>query len=100
MVRSRRADDAPQLGPGSLLNRYQLIRPVAKGGMGTIWLARLAEEHQFEKLLAIKTILPAYAQIDRFRRMLLDEAHLTARIHHRNVVQVLDVGDGEFGPFI
>jgi serine/threonine protein kinase len=92
--------DSEGLAAGSLLNRYEIIAAVARGGMGTVWLARLAEAHDFEKLLAIKTILPAFASIDRFRQMLLDEAHLTAKIQHVNVVQVLDVGDGKHGPFI
>jgi eukaryotic-like serine/threonine-protein kinase len=104
MVSARAADEGaqlvPELGPGALLDRYQLIRAVAKGGMGTIWLARFVEDNDFEKLVAIKTILPAYAATERFRRMLIDEAQLTARIRHRNVVEVVDLGDGEYGPYI
>ncbi len=61
--------------------------------MGVVWLARLQARHGFEKLVAIKTILPELARQPRFRNMFLDEARIASRLVHANVVQVLDLGE-------
>jgi serine/threonine protein kinase len=61
--------------------------------MASVWVARLTGKHGFEKLCALKTILPHYAQDSRFRTMFLDEARVASRIEHPNVAQVLDLGE-------
>jgi serine/threonine-protein kinase len=61
--------------------------------MASVWVARLRGKRGFEKLVAIKTILPKFAKDPRFERMFLDEAALAARIEHANVAQVLDLGE-------
>jgi serine/threonine protein kinase/tetratricopeptide (TPR) repeat protein len=75
------------------LGRYELVSVLGEGGMGAVWLARLRGTHGFQKLFAVKAMLPELAREERFRRMLLDEARLLARIDHANVAQVLDVGE-------
>jgi eukaryotic-like serine/threonine-protein kinase len=70
-----------------------MLCPIAEGGMASVWVARLRGKRGFEKLVAIKTILPKFAQDPRFERMFLDEAGLAARIEHANVAQVLDLGE-------
>jgi len=81
------------LAPGYEIDRYELVRPIAHGGMASVWLARQRGKHGFEKLVALKTILPKFAAEVRFREMLLDEARIVSRIEHPNVAQILDVGD-------
>jgi serine/threonine-protein kinase len=61
--------------------------------MASVWVARLLGKHGFEKLVAIKTILPKYARDPLFQQMFLDEARIASRIRHPNVVQTLDLGD-------
>ncbi len=61
--------------------------------MASVWVARLQGKHGFEKLVAIKMILPKYAQDARFERMFLDEAGIASRIEHANVAQILDLGE-------
>jgi len=70
-----------------------MLCPIAEGGMASVWVARLRGKRGFEKLVAIKTILPKFASDPRFERMFLDEAGLAARIEHANVAQVLDLGE-------
>jgi eukaryotic-like serine/threonine-protein kinase len=82
-----------ELVPGARLDRYELLCPVAHGGMASVWVARLTGKHGFEKLFAVKTILPIYAQDPRFQTMFLDEAKVASRIEHANVAQVLDLGE-------
>ncbi|MCL2823630.1 MAG: protein kinase, partial [Polyangiaceae bacterium] len=47
----------------------------------------------FQRVVAIKIILPALSDDPRFEQMFLDEAALAARIRHPNVVQVIDLGE-------
>jgi serine/threonine-protein kinase len=84
---------APALTPGYKLDRYELLCPLAQGGMASVWLARLQGKHGFEKLVAVKTILPHFAADPRFRQMFLDEARIASRIEHANVAQILDLGE-------
>jgi serine/threonine protein kinase len=81
------------LAPGCRLDRYDLLLQVAEGGMGLLWLARQRGKHGFDKLVAIKTILPKFASDGAFQRMFLDEARVVSRIEHPNVAQVLDLGE-------
>jgi serine/threonine protein kinase len=83
------------LPAGTRLGRYELIRRFATGGMAELYLARtggVAGLGGFEKIVALKRILPQYAQNEDFVRMFLDEARLTATIQHANVAQVYDIG--------
>jgi serine/threonine-protein kinase len=61
--------------------------------MASVWLARLTGKHGFTKLVAIKMILPKFAQDDRFEKMFLDEAGIASQITHSNVAQILDLGE-------
>src|SRR5436190_1348702 len=85
--------NAVKLEPGLRLDRYELLCVLAHGGMGSVWLARLEGKHGFERLVALKTVLPQHAVEDKFRRMFLDEARLASRIAHPNVAQTLDLGE-------
>src|SRR5262249_3558292 len=81
------------LVPGCILGRYELVLRVASGGMGEIWAARLKGSRGFQKLVAIKTLLPELSHNPNFEQMFLDEAALAARIKHPNVVHVVDLGE-------
>jgi serine/threonine-protein kinase len=81
------------LVPGYQLDRYELLCPIAEGGMGAVWLARQRGKHGFQKLVAVKTILPSFVSEPDFRALFLDEARLASRIDHTNVAQVLDLGE-------
>ncbi len=61
--------------------------------MASVWVARQIGKHGFEKLVAVKTILPEFAEDPRFQKMFLDEAHIASGIEHPNVAQILDLGE-------
>ncbi len=86
-------DKPSPIVPGYRLDRYELLCPLAQGGMASVWVARQTGKHGFEKLVAIKTILPQFSADHRFRKMFLDEAHIAAGIEHPNVAQILDLGE-------
>jgi serine/threonine protein kinase len=82
-----------QIRPGFRLDRYELLCPIAEGGMARVWVARQVGKHGFEKLVAVKTILPKFASDLRFQEMFLDEARLASAIQHTNVARILDLGE-------
>jgi serine/threonine protein kinase len=81
------------LCPGYRLDRYELLCLLAHGGMASVWAARAADGHGAERILAIKTILPKFAADPRFQEMFLREGGLAARITHRNVARIFDLGE-------
>ncbi|MGO9709839.1 MAG: serine/threonine-protein kinase [Polyangiaceae bacterium] len=87
------AHNTSNLAPGYKLDRYELLCPIAEGGMASVWVARQRGKHGFEKLVAIKTILPVFASDVRFQAMFLDEARIASKIEHINVAQILDLGE-------
>jgi serine/threonine-protein kinase len=80
-----------------MLGPYELTQRIATGGMAEVYLARRAGPHGFQKVVAVKRILPQLAQDADFVAMFVDEARVCARLAHPNIVQVFDFGehDGE-----
>jgi hypothetical protein len=92
-VNAAASKNTATLAPGHKLDRYELLCPIAEGGMASVWVARQRGKHGFEKLVAIKTILPVFANDARFQEMFLDEARIASRIDHPNVAHILDLGE-------
>jgi serine/threonine protein kinase len=68
--------------------------------MATVFLARLEGVAGFQRLFAIKRLHPHLAKEAEFVDMFLDEARLAARIHHPNVVPILEVGTSAEGYYL
>jgi serine/threonine-protein kinase len=79
--------------PGMLLDRYELLCPLAQGGMGAVWLARYSGKFGFSRLVVVKVMLPQFARDEQMRTMFIDEARIAAEITHPNVVATIDVGE-------
>ncbi len=89
--------ESEALSPGQALGRYELLAQVARGGMGEVWAARLKGARGFQKVVAIKTLLPELRSETRIEEMLLEEARIASLIHHPNVVQTTELGEhGQF----
>lgn len=73
------------------VERYELLGELATGGMATVYLGRQRGPFGFSRTVAIKSMHPQYARDEGFRAMFLDEATLTAKIRHPNVVPTLDI---------
>jgi serine/threonine protein kinase len=71
------------------LGKYQLLRKIASGGMGQVFLAR---EHGagIERLVVIKRVLPHLAQDEGFLEMFQEEAQLVAGLRHPNLITILE----------
>lgn len=84
--------------PVRQLGRYELLKRIAKGGMGEIWLARARGAGGFEKTCIIKTILSHLAEEEEFVTKFLDEGRIVVQLVHGNIVPVFDMGEenGEY----
>ncbi len=70
--------------------RYYLTQKVAMGGMAEIFRGKSIGAEGFEKIVAIKRILPHFSEDEGFVTMFKDEARVAAQLTHANVVQVFD----------
>ncbi|MEM9492791.1 MAG: serine/threonine-protein kinase, partial [Myxococcota bacterium] len=72
------------------LERYELVERIAVGGMAEVFRAKSYGSHGFEKIVAIKRILPELAASDEFERRFIAEAKMACSLNHVNIVQVFD----------
>jgi hypothetical protein len=79
--------------------QYELLELIAVGGMAEVFKGRVVAAEGFEKLVAIKRILPDLAEDERFVKMLLTEARIHSALSHRNIVQIHDLGISEDGQY-
>lgn len=68
--------------------RYVLAKCIARGGMAEIFLGKQIGKDGFQRLCAIKRILPHFGQDSEFIEMFRDEAHICKRLQHANIVRV------------
>ncbi len=92
-----RKSDMPEAPPPQAFGRYEVLFPIARGGMAEVFACRIRGEGAFERHFAIKRMAPELIRHDKFVQSFLDEARLTACIHSPNVVQVVDIGRDERG---
>ena len=84
-------EDAEKSRNTITVGRYLLHRQIARGGMATIHIARLMGDEGFSRIVAAKRLLPEFAEDTEFVSMFMDEARIASKVHHPNVVPVLDL---------
>jgi TonB family protein len=85
------AAGSPASSPGAF-GRYQLLQKIGTGGMAEVYKARMSGEQGFEKIVAIKRIVPHMATNAEFVTMFVDEAKLAAQLNHNNITHIYDLG--------
>jgi len=86
-------DDATVVDAGNrrpTLGAYELLRPVGKGGMGTVWEGR---HTALDRRVAVKVLNPEFARNPELLARFLREGQAAARITHPHVATVYDVGE-------
>lgn len=71
---------------------YFLLEKIAIGGMAELFKAQQRGVQGFQKIVAIKRILPHFSDNEDFVTMFIDEAKLAAQLTHPNIVQIFDLG--------
>ena len=71
---------------------YLLLDKVATGGMAELFKAKRRGVQGFQKIVAIKRILPHLVENEEFVTMFIDEAKLAAQLNHPNIAQIYDLG--------
>ncbi len=75
-----------------VMGKYFLHERLGAGGMAEVFRATYSPEGGFEKQVAVKRVLPAYADNEEFLALFKREAELGSLLIHPNIVQVLDLG--------
>jgi HEAT repeat protein len=83
--------------PPATLGRYQLVRLLGRGGMGTVYLAR---DPKLERDVALKIPSADLRADPRAGEQILGEARAAAGLHHPNICPVYDVGAVDDFPYI
>lgn len=72
--------------------RYELVAPLAVGGMAEVFLARPAGSRGASELVVVKRILPNLVENEEFVSMFLQEARVVARLNHPRIARILELG--------
>ena len=77
--------------------KYYLLERINVGGMAEVFKAKTFGVEGFERLLAVKRILPNIAEDEEFISMFIDEAKIAVQLQHANIAQIFDLGkvDGQ-----
>ncbi len=100
-VEPARVPEAPAVsasGPDRF-GQYEILERIASGGMAELYKARRSGVEGFQKIVAIKKILPHLADNEGFIAMFADEAKLAAQLNHPNIVHIYDLGKIEGGGY-
>ena len=85
------SEASPAARPNEVIaGRYEIVRVVGRGGMGTVYEAI----HTWTgRRVALKTLLPHLAEDPEFVQMFLNEAKIASRFNHPNIAQIYDLGE-------
>ena len=85
---------------GGANTRYEIVRKIARGGMGEVFLARQMGFGGFSKDVVLKQIHDTFADDPEFVTMFLEEARIAALLDHPNIVQIYGLGQQGKSHFI
>jgi serine/threonine protein kinase/tetratricopeptide (TPR) repeat protein len=84
-----------EVAPGRLLGPYRILSPIARGGMGAVYLAERADG-QYQQRVALKVIKPGM-DVDLMLRRFRAERQILASLEHPNIARLLDGGTSQDG---
>src|SRR5690349_12771637 len=90
MIQSLSGDPAMALAPGVRFDRYEMLSPLGKGGMGEVYLA---QDTRLKRKVALKLLPTAFTQdADRVRRF-EQEAQAASALNHPNIITIYEIGE-------
>jgi eukaryotic-like serine/threonine-protein kinase len=87
-------DHEPDLA-GTTIGKYRIVREIARGGMGVVYLAR---DQVLDRAVALKSLPAEYSEDPSRRDRLVREAKMAAQLEHRAIATVFELleADGRF----
>jgi tRNA A-37 threonylcarbamoyl transferase component Bud32 len=82
---------------GKTVDRYKIIGEIGRGGMAIVYRAI---DSMLDRNVAIKIIMPEYADKEKLLKRFSREAKSLAKLSHSNIVKVLDYGEYEGSPYL
>jgi serine/threonine protein kinase len=78
--------------------KYTLFERIGRGGMADVYKGRISGPAGFERVFVVKRILPHLSDDATFIKMFVEEAKMSARLNHPNIVQIFELGavEGEY----
>ncbi len=80
----------PNVSNTPLIPGYVMHKLLGQGGMATVYLAT---QEKLKREVALKVISPQHAMDAEFRDRFISEGQLTARLYHRHIMTVFDIGE-------
>ncbi len=90
----KKGKSAFAFSPGDLVNHYELIRLLGKGGMGSVFMAR---DNKLGRRVAIKFL---HTKDQELARRFILEARTTARCGHENIVIIYEADEFKGMPYM
>jgi serine/threonine protein kinase len=72
--------------------KYYLLERINVGGMAEVFKAKTFGVEGFERIVAVKRILPNIAEDEEFITMFIDEAKISVQLTHANIAQIYELG--------
>src|SRR5687768_8559273 len=85
------------IAPGQIIRGYELREPLGEGGFGAVYRAY---QSAIDRDVAIKIILPRYANLPEFIRRFEAEAQFVARLEHPHIVPLYDFWRDPSGAYL
>jgi serine/threonine protein kinase len=89
-----------QLSEPIHFGKYTLFELIGRGGMAEVYKGRIQGPAGFERTFVVKRILPHLSDDSTFIKMFVEEAKLSARLAHPNIVHIFELGSVEGEYFI
>lgn len=91
----------PQVGAASHLGRFRIQKRLGAGGVGAVYLAsKVDATGPGNQLLAVKVLREHFYREPSTLKALFREARLAARMDHRHIVRVFDIGYHNKHPYL
>jgi serine/threonine protein kinase len=89
---------ANQLPEPIQFGKYSLYERIGRGGMAEVFKGRIQGPAGFERTFVVKRILPHLSDDQSFIKMFVEEAKMSARLNHPNIVHIFELGavEGEY----
>lgn len=82
---------------GPAIGNYDVVRKLATGGMGEVYLAKQRGPVAFSRDVVLKKLHPSFTNDPEFVRMFLNEAQLAANLNHPNIIHIYDLFEDDGG---